>query len=139
VGLIFISPHGGETEISQAIIEEKIADQGIDFAGWREVPTNPSACGEEALKSLPAIFHAYVNAPAEMNVAKFDRSLYLARRAIGKAHEALENRRIDDYYYISSMASSVLSYKGLVMPDNLPVFYQDLNDEAMESAICVFH
>ena len=139
VGLVFISPHVGETEISQAIIEGKIAEQGIEFAGWREVPTDPTACGEEALKSLPAIFHAFINAPAGFSVAEFDRSLYLARRAIGKSHEALDNTRIDDYYYISSMSSSVLSYKGLIMPDNLPVFYQDLNDEAMESAICVFH
>ncbi|MCZ6578516.1 MAG: glutamate synthase large subunit, partial [Gammaproteobacteria bacterium] len=139
VAFIFISPHAGETEISQKIIEQKIADQGLSFAGWRELPTDPSACGEEALKSLPAIYHAYINAPAELNTAEFDRSLYLARRAIGHAHEALENTRINDYYYISSMSSSVLSYKGLIMPANLPVFYQDLNDESMESAICVFH
>jgi glutamate synthase (NADPH/NADH) large chain len=139
VALIFISPHAGETEISQAIIEEKIADQNLVFAGWREVPTDISACGEEALKSLPGIYHAYINAPDEMSNAEFERSLYLARRAIGKAHEALENSRIDDYYYISSMSSNVLSYKGLIMPANLPVFYKDLNDESMESAICVFH
>jgi len=139
VALIFISPHAGETEISQAIIEEKITELGIEFAGWREVPTDPSACGEEALKSLPAIFHAYINAPGGFSSAEFDRSLYLARRAIGKAHEALENTRINDYYYISSMSSKVLSYKGLIMPENLPVFYRDLNDESMESAICVFH
>ena len=139
VGFIFISPHAGETEVSKAIIEEKIAQQGIEFAGWREVPTDSSACGEEALKSLPAIYHAYINAPDELSTAEFDRSLYLARRAIGKAHEALENTRINDYYYISSMASNVLSYKGLIMPDYLPVFYPDLNDELMESAICVFH
>ena len=139
VAFIFISPFEGETEISQAIIEEKIKDQGLDFAGWREVPTDPSACGEEALKSRPAIFHAYINAPDDISKAEFNRSLYLARRAIGHAHEALENRRIDDYYYVSSMASDVLSYKGLIMPENLPVFYKDLNDKSMESAICVFH
>ena len=139
VAFIFISPYAGETEISQAIIEEKIADQGLGFAGWRELPIDPSACGEEALKSLPAIYHAYINAPDQLNTAEFNRSLYLARRATGHAHEALENTRINDYYYISSMSSSVLSYKGLIMPANLPVFYQDLNDESMESAVCVFH
>jgi glutamate synthase (NADPH/NADH) large chain len=139
VALMFISPHADETEISQTIIEEKIADQKLVFAGWREVPTDASACGEEALKSLPAIYHAYINAPDDMSNAEFERSLYLARRATGKAHEALDNTRINDYYYISSMSSNVLSYKGLIMPANLPVFYKDLNDESMESAICVFH
>ncbi|MCP4432214.1 MAG: glutamate synthase large subunit [Gammaproteobacteria bacterium] len=139
VGLVFISPHEGETEISKTIIEEKIAEQKLEFAGWREVPVDPSACGEEALKSLPTILHAYINSPDSISVAEFNRSLYLARRAIGKAHEVHENTRLNDYYYISSMASEVLSYKGLIMPSNLPVFYQDLNDESMESAICVFH
>ncbi len=139
VGLVFISPHEGETEISKSIIEEKIAEQNLEFAGWREVPIDPSACGDEALKSLPAIYHAYVNAPESISNAEFNRSLYLARRAISKAHEAHENTRLNNYYYISSMASEVLSYKGLIMPANLPVFYQDLNDENMESAICVFH
>jgi len=139
VALVFISPHDGETEISKSIIEEKIAEQNLELAGWREVPVDPSACGEEALKSLPAIFHAYVNAPDSISNAEFNRSLYLARRAIGKAHEAHEKTRLNDYYYISSMASEVLSYKGLIMPANLPVFYEDLKDETMESAICVFH
>ncbi|MCH8105141.1 MAG: glutamate synthase large subunit [Proteobacteria bacterium] len=139
VGTIFVSPHEGETEISQSITEQKIADQGLQFAGWREVPTDPSACGEEALKSRPAIFQAYINAPEGMTLAEFERSLYLARRAISKAHEAHENERVNDYYYITSMSSTVLSYKGLVMPEYLPVFYPDLNDESMESAICVFH
>ena len=139
VGLVFMSPHGGETEISKTIIEQQIIAQGLEFAGWREVPTDPSACGEEALKSIPAIYHAYVNASTEQSREEFNRSLYLARRAAGKAHEALDNRRIDDYYYISSLSADVLSYKGLIMPDNLPVFYPDLSDDQMESAICVFH
>jgi glutamate synthase (NADPH/NADH) large chain len=139
VGLVFVSPFEGETEISQDIIKQTVIDQGLEFAGWREVPIDKSACGGEALKSLPAIYHIYVNAPDEMSRAEFNRSLYLARRAAGHRHEKLENQRIDEYYYISSMSNDVLSYKGLIMPDNLPVFYQDLKDPTLESAICVFH
>jgi glutamate synthase (NADPH) large chain len=139
VGLAFISPIGEETQLSKQIIEEQIKNQGLEFAGWREVPTNPEACGEEALKSLPAIYHIYVNAQDDVTTAEFDRSLFLARRAMGKAFEAGDNRRMEDYYYISSMSSNVLSYKGLIMPKNLTIFYPDLSDPLMESAICVFH
>ncbi|MFT5220064.1 MAG: glutamate synthase (NADPH/NADH) large chain, partial [Gammaproteobacteria bacterium] len=139
VGLVFASPHEGETEVTKNIIEQKIIAQGLEFAGWRVVPTDPAACGEEALKSLPMILHAYVNAAENQTRAEFNRSLYLARRATGHAHEALENSRINDYYYIPSMSADVLSYKGLIMPENLPVFYPDLSDALMESAICVFH
>jgi len=139
VGLVFVSPFDGETETSQAVIAEKITDQGLEVAGWREMPTDPSACGEEALKSLPAIFHVYVNAPESVSRAEFNRSLYLARRAAGHAFEAQDNKRIEDYYYISSLSNDVLSYKGLITPENLPIFYPDLGDPALESAICVFH
>ncbi|MDH3635723.1 MAG: glutamate synthase large subunit [Gammaproteobacteria bacterium] len=139
VGLVFISPFDDETETSQAVISEKIADHGLEVAGWREMPIDKSACGEEALQSLPAIYHVYVNAPDELSRAEFNRSLYLARRAAGKAFEAQENSRIEEYYYISSMSNDVLSYKGLITPENLPIFYPDLSDPALESAICVFH
>ena len=139
VGLVFISPFAGETEASQAVIAEKITAQGLEVAGWREMPVDKSACGEEALKSLPAIFHIYVNAPDALSRAEFNRSLYLARRASGHAFEAQDNRRIEAYYYISSMSNDVLSYKGLITPENLPIFYSDLSDPGLESAICVFH
>ncbi len=139
VGLVFVSPFDGETEYSQQVIADKIAAQGLEVAGWREVPVDPSACGEEALKTLPGINHDYVNAPDDLSRADFNRMLYLARRAAGKAFEAQDNERVERYYYISSMSNDVLSYKGLIMPENLPVFYQDLNHPEMESAICVFH
>ncbi len=139
VGLVFVSPFDDETTYSKDVISQKIVDQGLEVAGWREVPTDPSACGEEALKSLPAIYHVYVNAPDDMSRADFNRLLYFARRAAGKAFEAQDNRRIENYYYISSLSNDVLSYKGLVMPEYLPVFYPDLNDPGLESAICVFH
>ena len=50
VGLVFVSPFAGETEASQAVIAEKVSDQGLEVAGWREMPIDPSACGEEALE-----------------------------------------------------------------------------------------
>ncbi len=139
VGLVFVSPFEDETEYSKQVISDKIAAQGLEVAGWREVPVDPSACGEEALASLPAIYHVYVNAPDDMSRADFNRLLYLARRAAGKAFEAQDNDRVERYYYISSMSNDVLSYKGLITPENLPVFYQDLKDPTLESAICVFH
>jgi len=139
VGLVFVSPFDGETEASQALIDGKLTDQGLEVAGWREMPIDTGACGEEALKSLPAIYHVFVNAPDGMSRAEFNRSLYLARRASGHAFEAQDNRRMEEYYYISSLSNDVLSYKGLITPENLPVFYPDLSDPQLESAICVFH
>ncbi len=139
VGLVFVSPHEGETETSLDLIGQQIEAQGLEVAGWRELPTNDSACGEEALKSMPAIYHVYVNAPDSMSRADFNRLLYFARRAASKAFEAQSNQRLESCYYISSLSNDVLAYKGLVTPENLPIFYSDLSDPTLESAICVFH
>ncbi|EMR11854.1 glutamate synthase subunit alpha, partial [Methylophaga lonarensis MPL] len=68
-----------------------------------------------------------------MDDAAFERALYIARR---KAEKAITD---DSDFYIPSLSAQVVSYKGLVMPSYLPVFYKDLNDERLETAICVFH
>ena len=134
VAMVFMKPDEALIEREKILFEQKVSAQGLQLAGWREVPTDASACGEEALSTQPAIFQAFINAPDGSNVPDFERSLFIARRTIEKAHAEDEK-----YFYIPSMSSKVLSYKGLVMPANLPVFYLDLNDEDMESAICVFH
>ena len=134
VAMVFMQPDDAIISSEKTLFEEKVREQGLLFAGWREVPTDSSACGEEALCTQPAIFQAFINAPQKNTVEEFELSLFIARRIIEKAHA--EN---DKYFYIPSMSSKVMSYKGLVMPANLPVFYSDLNDPEMASAICVFH
>jgi len=134
VAMVFMRPDATSISAEKNLFAEKVQAQGLEIAGWREVPTDSSACGEEALSTQPAIHQAFINAPANTPTADFERSLFIARRKIEKAHDTE-----DEYFYIPSMSSKVISYKGLVMPANLPVYYQDLNDDAMESAICVFH
>ena len=63
-----------------------------------------------------------------------DCCLYIARR---RAEKRIEQN--DEMFYVASLASNVISYKGLVMPEFLPVFYPDLNNPELESSQCVFH
>ncbi|MEJ2060505.1 MAG: glutamate synthase large subunit, partial [Gammaproteobacteria bacterium] len=134
VGLVFLNTDSAKAAAARAALEAELRQEGLDVAGWREVPTDPSACGEEALKTLPHIEQIFVNASSDMDEAALERHLYVARR---RTELALENQ--DEMFYIPSLSARVLSYKGLVMPAYLPVFYADLNDTRMESALCVFH
>ena len=133
-GMIFLSQEADQAATARAQLEKELTQEGLDVAGWRVVPVDPSACGEESLKSLPQIEQIFVNAPAGMSEADFERHLYIARRRTEKAIEAN-----DPVFYVPSLSSRVMSYKGLVMPASLPVFYKDLNSESMESATAVFH
>jgi len=134
VGVVFLSQDAAKAERARTQLNKELAAEGLEVAGWRVVPVDNSACGDEALQSLPQIEHVFVNAVADMDSATFDRHLYIARR---RTEKAIQNN--DDVFYIPSMTSQVISYKGLVMPEFLPVFYKDLSDPRLASGMCVFH
>ena len=131
-GTVFLSRDPATAEAARRTIDAAIAATGLEVAGWREVPVDPSACGEQALATLPEIQQVYVNAPAGMPRGSFNRKLFLARRWA-------EKRMSDDETYIASLSSVTISYKGMIMPAALPEFYPDLRDPRLESSVCVFH
>ena len=133
-GCVFLSHDADTASHAKSTLESALAHYGLPAAGWRAVPVDPSACGEQALATLPDIAQVYVNAPADMDEPEFERRLFMARR---QAEKALEDN--DPDFYIPSLSGRVLSYKGLVMPENLPAFYLDLQDPALTTSLAVFH
>jgi len=134
VGMVFLNQDNQQANQAKQCLETHLKEQNLECLGWRLVPVNPDACGEESLKSLPRIEQVFVNAPDGMDEADFERKLYVARR---KTEIIIEPQ--DKTFYVPSLSVNVLSYKGLVLPENLPVFYEDLQDENLESDLCVFH
>jgi len=134
VGVVFLSQDTDSAARAKQQLNDELLAEGLVVAGWRVVPVDKSACGDEALKSLPQIEHVFINAADAMDAAAFDRHLYIARR---RTEKVIQHQ--DDVFYIPSMTSQVVAYKGLVMPEFLPAFYPDLNDPRMASGMCVFH
>ena len=133
VGAVMLNTDAAQRSKAKAVIEEELAAQGLQVLGWREVPTDNSCLGPIALESLPAIEQVFVAPGKITDEKKFTARLYMGRR---KAEQRLEG---DDSFHIASLGINVLSYKGLMMPVDLPGFYLDLADERLEVAICVFH
>jgi glutamate synthase (NADPH/NADH) large chain len=134
VGMVFLNRNAAQAEVAKQRVDSELIEQGFEIAGWRAVPVDPAACGAEALKTLPRIEQVLVNVPAAMDDAACERHLYIARR---RAEKAIVPK--DPTFYVPSLSRRVVSYKGLVMPANLPVFYRDLQDIRLESDLCVFH
>jgi len=134
VGPVFLSQDDAKANSAKKILDEELITEGLQVAGWRLVPVDDSACGEEALKSLPRIEQVFVNAGEGMEESRFERHLYIARR---RAEKRIQPN--DKTFYVPSLSANVISYKGLVMPANLPQFYKDLQNEQLESSLCVFH
>lgn len=133
VGMTFLNPDGDKAQKAKLIVAEELAAVGLSIAGWRQVPVNHEGTGPIGLASLPNIEQVFVNAPEGIDKYELERSLFLARR---KAEKRLSD---DQMFYMPSLSCLVLVYKGLIIPENLPLFYMDLADERMASGICVFH
>ncbi|MGF1720014.1 glutamate synthase large subunit [Vibrio kyushuensis] len=133
VGMIFFSQDSAKAQRAQEIINSELAKETLTVAGWRNVPTNSDVLGPIAVDSLPNIQQVFVSAPAGWRERDIERRLYIARRRIEK--QILD----DNEFYICSLSTQVMVYKGLCMPADLPRFYLDLADLRMESAICLFH
>ncbi|MBY5927856.1 glutamate synthase large subunit [Halomonas denitrificans] len=131
VGVIFLPDDDQRETAARQTLEDCLTQRGVKVIGWRDVPVDPSVCGPMALDCLPRIRQLFVEPGAGEEA--FDVSLFMARRL---AEQALIH---EPDFYVSSLSSEVVSYKGLVMPVDLPAFYQDLGDERLETAICVFH
>jgi len=132
-GMVFLDRDRGTAEKERAVLEQALMGAGLEIAGWRGVPTQPSACGEEAERTRPRIEQVFVNAPASMDPDAFRRALFIGRRRA--EHELAAHGA----FYVVSLSPDVLGYKALVMPAALPEFYPDLVDARLASAICVFH
>jgi len=131
-GAVFLHQDEQRAVAARNVIESALKELGLEVAGWRKVPIDPSVCGEQALRTLPRIEQVYVNAPAGMPRGRFNRRLFIARRRAEKDFG-------EGDAYIASLSSVTISYKGMMMPSVLSDFYTDLRDQRLESSVCVFH
>ncbi len=134
-GLVFLSRDPALAQIAREILEAQLVRQGLELAGWRKVPIDSDACGEQALKTLPHIEQIYVNCSLpDMDEASLNRKLYMARRHAEKSIE-----ETDPSFYIPSLSATTIVFKGMVMPEYLTQFYRDLRDPRLEASVAVFH
>ncbi|MGC9385726.1 MAG: glutamate synthase large subunit [Hydrogenovibrio sp.] len=133
-GMVFLNQDTTKAEQAKSTLEQFLNNKGLDVAGWRTVPVASDVLGAQAAGMEPRIEQIFVNAPADMTDADFNRLLFVARR---KAEMALEAD--DSTFYIASLHSQLMSYKGLVMPKELPEYYLDLKSEDFESSLISYH
>lgn len=133
-GMIFLNQETDKADFARTTLEKALETKGLSVAGWRKVPVASEVLGAQAAGMEPLIEQIYINAPAQMSDADFNRALFVARR---KTEMVIEPN--DETFYIASLHSQLISYKGLVMPKELPEFYLDLKDERFESSLISYH
>ena len=116
-----------------SVLKRVCANNDLKVVLERVVPVDTNALGEQALSTLPSIYHIFITPDSLMASQRFDALLYLSRKEI--EHELVE----DADFYIASMSTSVVSYKGLIMPTHIKEFYTDLQNEKFKISFALFH
>src|SRR5690606_25525700 len=137
VGMVFLPGDAAERAACEREIERVTAQEGQLFLGWRDVPTDASQIGTEARKTLPVMRQCFI-ARGELTEAAFERRLYLIRKRAEKAVSSLEIAGAADFY-VASLSSRTIVYKGLLIPDQIDKFYLDLADPRLQRAIALLH
>jgi glutamate synthase (NADPH/NADH) large chain len=137
VGMVFLPTDPAQRLQTERLIESSVGEEGQHFLGWRDVPVKESLIGEQARSSMPFIRQFFI-ARNMLNELQFERKLYVIRKRIESAiaASAIAQR---DAVHLSSLSGNTIVYKGLLLPEQVPLFYQDLTDEAVVSALAMVH
>ncbi len=131
VGMFFFPQEELRRNQAKKMFEIIVEKEGLEFLGWREVPTFPNVLGHKAVECMPHIMQGFVKKPA--NVEKglaFDRKLYIARRLFEQSTEDT---------YVVSFSSRTIVYKGMFLVGQLRTFFADLQSADFVSAIAMVH
>ncbi|TMA74172.1 MAG: glutamate synthase large subunit [Deltaproteobacteria bacterium] len=156
-GMVFLPPSEPGRDAIYRLFDETIRDEGQQLLGWRDVPTDNSTLGGSAKASQPVIRQVFIGRAADIEEepaspatggartrgaseadAAFERKLYVIRRLLEKkvSRSAIPGR---GYFYIPSLSSKTIVYKGMLNAGQLRRFYLDLQDSAVSSAISMVH
>ena len=138
VGMIFLPRTDlGAQESCRTIVESEIIEAGYTIYGWRQVPVDVSVIGMKAQATRPEIEQIMIAGPMPdaIDAAEFEKNLYLVRRRIEKRVIAAQISG----FYICSLSTRSIIYKGLFLAESLGEFYPDLKDERFTSRVAIFH
>src|SRR6056297_33331 len=136
VGQVFLPRTDfGAQEKCRTIVETEVLRMGHTIYGWRHVPVDITCLGEKANATRPEIEQILISDAKGLEVEEFERELYVIRRRIEKAVMAAGINGL----YIASLSCRSIIYKGMMLAEQVAVFYPDLMDERFKSAFAIYH
>ena len=139
IGMVFLPKDGRIRAELQDIINSVIEEIGQSVIGWRKVPVDSSGLGESVKPTEPAIYQVFVapgkNAPDQDT---FERKLFIIHKALSARVDAEEMDGSGDFY-ICSMSSRTIVYKGMLLAEQVGEYYLDLMEESVTSAFALVH
>jgi glutamate synthase (NADPH/NADH) large chain len=140
-GNVFLPTDAAERERCKAAVARICAEEGQKLLGWRPVPTRPEEAdvGDGARAAMPQIEQLLIAAGSGVEGAAFDRKLYLIRKRSSHELRGDKTLRQAKLFYICSLSTTTLIYKGMLTPGQLKNFYPDLDDPDYKTHLAMVH
>ena len=131
-GLVFLPKDPVRQQAILSIMIEEIEREGLQLMHLRNVPTNPSCLGEAALSTEPDIKQMFITGVTDDKLATFERTLYIIRKKI-------ERRVNDSDFYVCSLSSKNIIYKGMLSSMQVRQYFPDLTNNYFTSGLALVH
>ena len=136
-GNIFLPQAAAGRAACEAILARIVGEEGQTFLGWRDVPRDDQGLAQAAKASEPVVRQAFI-AGASADQASFERKLFVIRKRV--EHEVRRLALTDDsQFYIVSLSSRTIGYKGMLLAHQVGEYFADLRDERVVSALALVH
>jgi glutamate synthase (NADPH) large chain len=144
-GCVFLPRDPSARATLEALIEQIVHEEGQQFLGWRDVPTDDRLVGASAAAVEPYFKQVFIGAGSgtrnrNQEPSLLERKLYVIRKRIEHAVDRLPISSIDKkFFYIPSLSANTLIYKGMLIADQIETMFPDLMDPDVESALALVH
>ncbi|APY12774.1 glutamate synthase large subunit [Seonamhaeicola sp. S2-3] len=138
VGMVFLPKVANQYQYCKDVFEREVKAQGLTILGWRKVPVDSSQLGEIAKASEPNIEQLFISKPEGATEANFKAKLYAARK-ITEHDIRLSKISQSDYFYVPSLSTTTLIYKGIIMPEDIGPYYTDLQQKDLVTRLALVH
>ena len=138
VGNVFLPPSDGDREAAEMFFEKLCQEEGLEFLGWRTVPTDNRFIGGTAREVEPVVRQAFVGRGKKTARDHFEWKLFVLRKRFGIELGKLGLTE-QTFVYVCSLSSRTIVYKGLLLADQVDKYYPDLSDPKMTSALALVH
>ena len=143
VGMLFLPRRTGERAQIEKLVERIVDEEHQTLCGWRDVPTDDSSLGETARRDAPVIRQVFIGRDPRLGTGleaqtHFERKLYVIRQRITREVDSL-NLHEAHLFYVASLSSQTVVYKGMLIADQVTSMFPDLVDPDFESALALVH
>jgi glutamate synthase (NADPH/NADH) large chain len=139
VGMLFFPKNNSQRTVLEKLVEDVINEEGQSVLGWRSVPVDPSGLGESVKPTEPMIRQVFIAGGSDSTGQDaLERKLFVIHKIIAIRARQQELAGASDFY-INSMSTRTIVYKGMLLAEQVGEYYLDLADERVVSAIALVH